>query len=117
DPEGHFPIIHDTVSARHCEMVLSADGVLLRDCNSTNGTFVNDEPVTEAWLLPGQTMRMGDVEFFVESTDAKISIPEIERPLPAPPVVLPDGSMLCRRHPRSRATHRCTFCSEILCDA
>ena len=32
------------------------------------------------------------------------------------PVVLWDGSMLCRRHPQARATHQCTHCSEVLCD-
>src|SRR5215510_14387175 len=74
-PDSHFSVQHSTVSSTHCEIVLSADGVLLRDCGSTNGTFVNDQPIQEAMLLPGQTVRLGDVEFFVESTDVKISIP------------------------------------------
>ena len=115
-PDSHFPINHKTISAFHAEIVLSAEGVLLRDCGSTNGTFVNEQPVQEMLLLPGQTIRLGDVEFFVESTDVKISIPTYERQRPAPPIVLADGSILCRRHPEARGTHRCTFCKEILCD-
>jgi hypothetical protein len=30
--------------------------------------------------------------------------------------VLTDGTILCRRHPEARATHRCTHCHELLCD-
>ena len=116
-PDCEFPIEHPTVSATHCEMVLSAEGVLLRDCDSTNGTFINNKPVKEAKVRPGQTVRLGDVEIFVETTDAKIAIPEIERLVDLPPVVLPDGTILCRRHPQARATHRCTHCHEVLCDA
>src|ERR1043165_1657186 len=50
DPETDFPVDHPTVSAMHCEIILTAEGVLLRDCNSTNGTFINDEPVKNAVL-------------------------------------------------------------------
>lgn len=115
-PENHFPVNHATVSSIHCEIILTADGVLLRDCDSTNGTFINGAPVREAVLQPGQTLRLGDVEFLVETTDITISIPVIERPLPAPPVVLPDGAMLCPRHTEARVTHRCTYCHSVLCD-
>jgi pSer/pThr/pTyr-binding forkhead associated (FHA) protein len=117
DPESDFPVDHPTVSALHCEIVLTAEAVLLRDCNSTNGTFINGQPVKHAVLEAGQTLRLGDVEFFVETVEVKIAIPEFERPCPAPPVVLPDGSMLCPRHPQSRVTHRCTHCHAVLCDA
>ncbi len=117
DPENHFPVNHPTVSTRHCELVLTADGVLLRDLDSTNGTFVNGERVNQAVLQVGQTLRLGDVEFLVEATDAYIAIPEREIQIPAPPVVLPDGVMLCPRHPQSRVTHRCVECHSILCDS
>ncbi len=116
-PENHFAINHSTISAHHCEITLTADGVLLHDCDSTNGTFINDAPVREAVLQPGQTLRLGDVEFLVDATDVTVAIPEIERPRPAPPVVLPDGAILCPRHPEARVTHRCTHCHSILCDA
>lgn len=117
DPGNHFPINHPTISARHCELVLTADGVLVRDLDSTNGTFIDDDPVKQALLQVGQKLRMGDVEFLIDSTDARIAIPEIERPIPAPPVVLPDGAMLCQRHPGARVTHRCTHCHSVLCDS
>lgn len=117
DPENHFPVNHPTVSARHAELILTADGVLLRDLGSTNGTYIDDALVKQAVLQPGQRLRFGDVEFQVDTTEAHIAIPEIERPIPAPPVVLPDGAMLCQRHQGSRVTHRCTHCHSVLCDA
>lgn len=118
DPECHFPINHSTISSYHCDIVLSAEGILLHDLDSTNGTFVDGERVKQAVLQPGQVVRLGDVELVVESTDVKISIPEIERPAPvAPPVVLPGGEMLCSRHTQSKVTHRCTFCFAVQCDA
>ncbi len=116
DPENHFPINHSTVSAHHCDITLTADGILLRDCNSTNGTFLNGEPVQQAVLTAGQVLRLGDVELLVETTEVKIAIPEIIRPRPAPPVVLPNGAMLCPRHAESPVTHRCTHCHSVLCD-
>lgn len=117
DPEVHFTVIHPTVSAFHCELVLTADGVLLRDLGSTNGTFVNGERVEQAVLEPGQRLRLGEVEFLVESTDAHIAIPEIEREIPAPPVVTPDGGMLCTRHAQKPITYRCLQCHSVLCDS
>ncbi|MFO1513160.1 MAG: FHA domain-containing protein [Verrucomicrobiota bacterium] len=116
NPENHFPIDHPTVSSLHCDITLTADGVLLHDHDSTNGTFIDGQPVQQGVLLPGQTVRLGDVELFVETTDVHIAIPEIERAIPTPPVVLPDGAMLCPRHPTATVTHRCTHCHAVLCD-
>ena len=115
DPDSDFSIDHPTISAAHCEFILTADGVILRDCDSTNGTFVNGDPVKEVRLMTGQTVTLGDVELFVESTDAHVVIPQFERPRPKPPVVLATGGMICPRHERSQATYKCTHCSEIMC--
>ena len=116
DPANHFAINHSTVSAHHCDIILTAEAVLLRDCNSTNGTFLNGQPVQQAVLAAGQSLRLGDVELFVETTEVKIAIPKINRPRPAPPVVLPNGAMLCPRHTEAPVTHRCTHCHSVLCD-
>jgi pSer/pThr/pTyr-binding forkhead associated (FHA) protein len=117
-PDNDFRIEHPTISSVHCEIVLHADGVLLRDLESTNGTFVNDEKVREVQLAPGQTVRLGDVELLVESIDAKISIPAFFNPeLPAPPVVRKDGVLECQRHTNVAVTHQCTRCKELMCEA
>src|SRR5947209_8106880 len=115
--KNDFQIEHPTVSAVHCELTLDGNSILLRDCESTNGTFVAGEPVKEARLLTGQSFCLGDVEFLVESTEASVAIPHFEVARPAPPVMLKDGSLLCPRHPLVHATHQCTSCLEILCDS
>src|SRR6185295_4543427 len=74
-PKNHFPIEHPSVSAWHCEIVLGADEIVVRDCDSTNGTFVDGQQIKEAQLRSGQTLHLGDVELFVESTDVRIEIP------------------------------------------
>jgi len=115
DPACDFIVAHPSVSALHCELVLSNDGVMVHDCGSTNGTFVNGEGIREAWLRPGQTVQLGEVVLFVENTDIAIAIPQYERERPKPPVMLADGIILCARHPTVQVTYRCTCCGEVMC--
>ncbi len=116
-PDNDIQIEHVTISARHCDLMLDNSGILVRDMDSTNGTFVAGEPVREARLSAGQTLHLGDVELLVEDTEIRIEIPKFTVPRPAPPVVLPNGSLLCPRHPEAQVTHQCTHCREMLCDA
>lgn len=115
-PSNDVVIEHPTISAQHCEIDLEADGLVVRDCNSTNGTYVGERPVTRATLWAGQTLRIGDIELLVESTDITISIPQIEVPKPSPPIVRPDGTILCPQHTDAKVTHQCTHCRQVLCD-
>jgi pSer/pThr/pTyr-binding forkhead associated (FHA) protein len=116
--DNDWQISHATISSRHCEIHIEAAGVRVTDCGSTNGTFVNDEPVKEMVLAPGQRLRMGDVEFLVEDVDVKIAIPKFEAvPAPEPPAVLSTGEMACPNHPESAVTLRCKHCEMLMCDA
>ncbi len=116
-PETDFPLTHPTISTLHCELVLSDTGVILRDLESTNGTFVNDQRIREAVLLPGHNVRLGDVELFVENTEAKVAIPKFANTdLPAPPMVSAEGAMICPRHPHSPVAFQCTACQEVMCN-
>jgi len=116
NPGNDFQIEHPTVSDMHCEIVLASEGVLVRDCSSTNGTFVGGQRIEEASLSTGESLHLGEVELLVETTEVTVAIPKFEVSRPAPPVVLPDGSLICPRHPHARATHQCTHCREVLCD-
>jgi hypothetical protein len=116
-PGNDVQIEDPTVSAVHCEILLADDGVVVRDCTSANGTCVDGQRIKEARLSAGQVLHLGGVELKVETTDVTIAIPKFDVPRPAPPVVLSDGSLICPRHPKARATHQCTHCREVLCDA
>jgi len=116
-PDADLQVVHSTISGFHCELELDRHELILRDCESTNGTFVDGEPIREARLIAGQTFCAGDVEIFVESTDVNVAIPKIEVPvLKVPPVVLKNGALLCTRHPSATVTHRCTHCKEVMCE-
>ena len=67
--DNAFPIVEASVSSHHCEILLRGSEVVVRDLNSTNGTFVNGEKVTETVLKPGQILRLGQIEMRLE-TDA-----------------------------------------------
>ena len=116
-PENDFQIEHPTVSATHCEILVSERGIIVRDCDSTNGTCLAGKPIKEAKLCPGQVLNLGDAELLVENTEITISIPKFEVPRPAPPVVRADGSLVCPRHPHERVTLQCTHCREVMCEA
>jgi pSer/pThr/pTyr-binding forkhead associated (FHA) protein len=117
-PDNDFSIDHSTISSVHCEFVLQDSGVLLRDLESTNGTFVDNEKIREATLAPGQIVRLGDVELLVESIEAKIAIPTFYNPeIVAPPAVTKDGAFVCARHEHAPVTHECTACKEQMCEA
>ncbi len=48
-----------SISGLHAELVVSPDGVLLRDLRSTNGTAIQGVRIQEAWVEPGMTMVLG----------------------------------------------------------
>ncbi|MFV0416615.1 MAG: FHA domain-containing protein [Chthoniobacterales bacterium] len=60
DNELHIP--HDSVSSRHAELVSSDGSYLLKDLDSTNGTFVNGEQISEKLLTEGDSVRFGRVD-------------------------------------------------------
>jgi hypothetical protein len=115
-PTNDFRIEHATVSAHHCEILIENDQLIVRDCESTNGTFIDGKKISESPLGTGQVLRLGDIELIAESTDITVAIPKFDVPRAAPPVVLSDGSLICPRHQGVQATHQCTHCREVLCD-
>jgi pSer/pThr/pTyr-binding forkhead associated (FHA) protein len=66
--DNAFEIPEASVSSHHAELVLRGSDVLVRDLNSTNGTFINgDRVTTEAVLKSGQILRLGTIEMRLET--------------------------------------------------
>ena len=63
-----------TVSRRHAEIVRTPMGVLLRDLNSTNGTFVGQVRIREVFLGPETRFRVGRTEMVFTQEDEVIDI-------------------------------------------
>jgi predicted component of type VI protein secretion system len=65
--DNTFQIADPSVSSHHCEVLLRGSDVLIKDLNSTNGTFINGEKITESVLKPGQVLRLGQIELRLEN--------------------------------------------------
>jgi pSer/pThr/pTyr-binding forkhead associated (FHA) protein len=68
--DNMFQIADPSVSSHHCEVLLRGSDVVVRDLNSTNGTYISGEKVTENVLKPGQILRLGQVEIRLEADAA-----------------------------------------------
>jgi pSer/pThr/pTyr-binding forkhead associated (FHA) protein len=68
--DNNFQIQEPSVSSHHCEVLLRGKEVVVRDLNSTNGTYVNGEKVSEGPLKPGQILRLGQIEMRLETGEA-----------------------------------------------
>ncbi len=73
--DNTFPIVEPSVSSHHCEILLKGAEVVVRDLNSTNGTFINGEKIAESVLKPGQILRLGQIEMRLETDTAPAPAP------------------------------------------
>lgn len=64
--DNTFPIVESSVSSHHCEVILRSGEVRVKDLNSTNGTFIEGQQITEGVLKPGQILRLGKIELKLE---------------------------------------------------
>src|SRR5262245_42993778 len=73
--DNTFQIPEPSVSSHHCEVLLRGTDVVVHDLNSTNGTFINGEKVTESVLKPGQVLRLGQIELRLETDNGGATAP------------------------------------------
>jgi len=65
--DNMFQIAEPSVSSHHAEVLLRGSDIVIKDLDSTNGTFINGEKITESVLKPGQTLRFGNVELRLDT--------------------------------------------------
>jgi pSer/pThr/pTyr-binding forkhead associated (FHA) protein len=86
DPQCHLRPKSDIVSKRHCAFLVRDEGAFVRDFDSTNGTFLNDEPVKgERELRHQDRIKIGPLVFEV----ALEGVP-VKKPVPVK-VTAPSG--------------------------
>lgn len=113
--DNDIVIDHPSVSYHHCELELGLDFLLVRDCGSTNGTFVNNQPAKEARLEPGQSVRLGQVPVTVEWSRQQVNVPKVEAPKLAASVDLGDGVLSCLKHETIPSSWHCPKCDQYFC--
>ena len=114
-PEDRF------FSRHHCLIEIAPPRVFLRDLGSTNGTFVNNQRVTEAFLSSGDRIQGGATVLQVEvQTEQPVTIDNSETPtLSRPTLVQVECSNCGRREqteaaPDEKLTFICEECREEL---
>jgi len=91
DPANTLQIEDDGVSGAHAKIEETAEGPLLTDLGSTNGTYVNGAPIATALLQPGDVINFAGIEATLEQpASAPLSpatpvtaAPPVARPVPA----------------------------------
>ena len=113
--DNDFVIPHPSVSGHHCEIELGMDFVNVRDCQSTNGTYIDNQRIQTARLEPGQLLRIGDVSAILQRSIETVSVPKFDRPKPVQSVQLQEGIWSCERHNTIRAEWECPKCKGKFC--
>lgn len=73
DPVSDCHLMDQTISARHTRLVYHHKQWWVEDLHSTNGTFLNQEPVTESVVITsGDQLRCGQVILNVSIEDSEI---------------------------------------------
>jgi len=81
DPQCHLRPASPLISKRHCALIQKEGKAYIRDFGSTNGTFVNNEPVQgERELKNDDQLKVGPIQFMVRIEEVA---PTAKTPLPA----------------------------------
>src|SRR5882762_11567470 len=101
-PLNHIVIDHPAVSAQHAMLARVADSYRLKDLNSTNGTQVNGDFVTDAELKDGDKIQFGSVvAVFCEMLPQRLM--KQTSSSPADPLILPMPAQTERESPMATA--------------
>ncbi len=72
--DNNLVIKDDTVSRYHAQIIQTEDAYIIRDLDSTNGSWVNQVRIKEAYLAPGCLLRFGESEFIFQPLDEEVAV-------------------------------------------
>lgn len=107
---GRLLIAHPTVSTTHAEIAVDAEGhARLRDLDSTNGTFVNGEPVHDHSLEEGDLIQLGSCEshllLFRETERRPLRLTDVDVSRPQVTLGRASDAGICLDHPTVSLRH------------
>ncbi len=72
--DNNLMIQGESVSPHHAQIIQEDDAYVIRDLDSTNGTYVNQVRIKEAYLAPGCMMRFGTEDFIFQPLDEDVAV-------------------------------------------
>lgn len=75
---NEITLTYPEISSRHCMFITSGSDVIVRDLNSSNGTFVNGVHITEVILQLGDLIQIGPVVLKFESSVKRPKLRSLE---------------------------------------
>ena len=77
--DNDLQVADETVSRQHCRIFLEGDHFMIRDLDSTNGTFVNRVRIREAFLKPDCSILLGKSEVRFMPVDERVRVVPSDR--------------------------------------
>ncbi|HSS19001.1 MAG TPA: FHA domain-containing serine/threonine-protein kinase [Pyrinomonadaceae bacterium] len=103
--DAHLCLTDDRFFSRHhCLLEINPPHCFLRDLGSTNGTFVNGEKVTEAYLKSGAQIQGGETVLLVEVDIGGGETSKTTSPGPARPTIVTVACLNCGRREEAQAS-------------
>jgi pSer/pThr/pTyr-binding forkhead associated (FHA) protein len=93
DPQCNLRPASAMISKRHCAVLIKNNQVFLRDFGSTNGTYLNEQPVKgEVPLKDGDILKVGPLSFKVAIEGAQAPVKPTPPPAPKKSDVMDDDA-------------------------
>jgi len=124
--DNDFQINDNSVSSHHCQIEVKEGVVTVWDLDSTNGTFIDGQPVRQAVLRPGQVLGLGTVSLIcqedpvAEPAPGSTGLPPLAGAVSPPPPfssAVAGNPNVCIQHPRAPAQWCCAKCGSAFCTA
>jgi pSer/pThr/pTyr-binding forkhead associated (FHA) protein len=112
DPQCQLRPASPAISKQHCALTVRGDKAYVRDCGSTNGTFINGEQVAgDREVKSGDRLKVGPLEFDLrlEATATHpVLQPAAVKPAPARPAAKPAPKPAAKPTPAAVAAAHAT---------
>jgi pSer/pThr/pTyr-binding forkhead associated (FHA) protein len=66
---AEFMVDAPLVSRLHCQLSSTTETLVVKDLDSTNGTYVNGQRITSTTLQPGDRLSIGRAQLRISRTD------------------------------------------------
>lgn len=73
DPSAYLPLSHPAVSFHHAQIYKQNGGLVIKDLDSTNGTFVNGKRIRQAPLASGDEIQIGPFKLVYDAQQMSLA--------------------------------------------